>query len=121
MTDYFFDTYAIIEILNGNPAYDSYADANFVFTKLNFFELYYHLLKTQETATATYFLQNYAPFIADFDERVVILAAEFRFAYKKQDLSMTDCIGYILAQQLGIPFLTGDNKFADKPGVKFVK
>ena len=39
----------------------------------------------------------------------------------KRNVSMTDCVGYILAKQLGIKFLTGDKEFEHLDNVEFVK
>jgi hypothetical protein len=45
----------------------------------------------------------------------------FKFTYRKEKLSHVDCIGYALSLEHGIPFLTGDEKFAGKPNVAFVQ
>ena len=39
----------------------------------------------------------------------------------KRKLSMTDCIGYMMAKQWGIKFLTGDKEFEDMENVEYVK
>ena len=49
----------------------------------------------------------------------MIKAVEFRFKKKKERLSLTDCVGYILALKNKIKFLTGDLKFKDMKGVEF--
>ena len=36
---------------------------------------------------------------------------EFRLKWKDRKVSMTDCIGYVMAKRLGIKFLTGDKEF----------
>ena len=46
---------------------------------------------------------------------------KLRIIMKKRNVSMTDCIGYILSKQLGIKFLTGDKEFENFPNVEFVK
>ena len=46
---------------------------------------------------------------------------EFRVEHKKQNLSMTDCISYIMSKNLGIKFLTGDKQFQNLENVEFVK
>ena len=45
MTIYLFDTYAILEMIKGNPSYDSFTEVNFRTTIFNLYELYYSLLK----------------------------------------------------------------------------
>jgi len=42
---YFFDTYAILEVISGNKSYDKYIDEPVVLTKLNIFELFPQRLK----------------------------------------------------------------------------
>jgi predicted nucleic acid-binding protein len=46
---------------------------------------------------------------------------KFKLKYKKEHLSYVDCIGWAKAKELGIKFLTGDEKFEDKDNVEFVK
>ena len=45
----------------------------------------------------------------------------FRYKNKTKKMSMTDCISYIMAGNLGIKFLTGDKEFKGMEGVEFVK
>ena len=49
------------------------------------------------------------------------MAAHLKKQLNKRNVSMTDSIGYCLAQQLGIKFLTGDTEFENMDGVEFVK
>ena len=57
----------------------------------------------------------------DFNGEDIKKAAELRAEHKKRDLSMTDCIGFALAERLGIKFLTGDKEFENFDNVEFVK
>ena len=116
---YFFDTYAIIEIFKGNPNYQPYTNANIILTKLNLFELYYFLIKSLDINKATQEFNKYTNLILDFDNLVIITAAKLKL--KNRDLSMTDCIGYTLACQLGMKFLTGDKEFEKLDNVEYVK
>lgn len=34
---------------------------------------------------------------------------------------MTDCVGYVVSQRLGMKFLTGDKEFRGLPNVEFVQ
>ena len=43
------------------------------------------------------------------------------FFYEKRKFSYADSIGYALAQERGISFLTGDQQFKDILGVAFVR
>ena len=120
MNDYFFDSYALIEILNGSDNYKAYLSSNFIITKLNLFEVYYKLLQTSQKK-ADSFLQLYLLNLVDFDETTIAEACKFKLANKKKNLSMTDCIGYIISLRTGLKFLTGDIQFKDQPNVEFVR
>lgn len=118
---YFFDSYALFEIIKGNKNYANYTNANLVLSKLNIFELYYGLLKENDEKTALLMLNKYYNFIIDFDKDIIEKAAKFRSLYKKSKFSMADCIGYTIAKKLGVKFLTGDKEFEGMPSVEFVK
>ena len=46
---------------------------------------------------------------------------KFRYNNKKKEMSMTDCISYFMAKELGIKFLTGDKEFENLENVEFAK
>ena len=117
----FFDSYAIIEIIKGNIGYQRFSSMNIVTTKLNLFEVYYSMLRDYDENKAEKTLASYIKFVIDFDENVIREATKFRLDNKPKNLSMTDCIGYILAKKLGIKFLTGDEKFKDVENVEYVE
>ena len=122
MTDvFFFDSYALFEIVKGNPSYEPYLNTRLLITKLNLFELYYGLLRTLGEQDADIWVEKYKEFVIDFDISDVKAAAQLRLVFKSEDLSMTDCIGYVLAKKWGVPFLTGDVKFEKKPNVNYIK
>ncbi len=118
---YFFDTYAIFEILKGNKNYEKYRKCRIITTKLNLFELYFGLLKEVDEETASINLKKYYEFIIDFDEEVIKKASSIKLQLNKRDVSMTDCIGYALAMKIGVKFLTGDKEFENLNNVEFVK
>jgi len=117
----FFDTYAIIEIIKGNKNYEKYKNYNIVVTKLNLFELYYNLTRDYGEENAKIFFEKYYNFIIDFNKNTIINAAKMRLFFKKQHMSMADCIGYMTAKRFGIKFLTGDKEFEFLSDVEFVK
>jgi len=118
---YFFDSYAIIEIIKGNENYKKYIHSLVLTTKLNLFEVFYILMRDAGEKEADYFLDKYYKSAIDFDKEVIKRATEFRLQNKKRNLSMTDCIGYILSKKWKIKFLTGDKEFGDMDNVEFVK
>ena len=118
---FFFDTYAFYEIYEGNENYKKYEGCGIVTTKLNLFEIYLTILRYYGENDAEKIFNNYYEFVKDFDEEIIKDAAKLKFKFSKRDLSMTDCIGYELAKQLGIKFLTGDEQFKDMENVEFIK
>ncbi len=117
----FFDSYALVEMLRGNPEYSQFRSIQPVLTKLNLFEVCYVLLREGLTDDAEAFLINYAAFASDFDNRIILESAALRLKLKGRRVSMADCVGYVVSQHLGIRFLTGDEQFKDLPNVEFVK
>ncbi len=118
---YFFDSYAIIEMVKGNPNYLRFKNSDVVVSKLNVFEVCYYLLREFSEDLSNKFSQELHSSIIDFDFTIIASAAKFKLENKHEKLSMVDCVGYKIAESLGIKFLTGDEKFKDKPNVEFVK
>lgn len=119
--DYFFDTYAVIEILNANPNYQKYADKPAVITIFNLAEIYYSCLNNfSEDELEEIYLQ-YKQAVVDIDDETLKDAIKFRKEHKKKDISYTDAIGYIYAKEHGMKFLTGDKAFENISGVEYVK
>ena len=118
---YFFDTYAIIEIIRGNTNYEKYKREAIVTSSLNIGELYYINLKKHGKKTADYYYKNIKPDYLEITPICVVKAFYFRFINKKKGFSLIDCIGYILALDHGLIFLTGDIAFKGISNVEFVK
>ena len=118
---FFFDTYALVEIAKGNPNYEIYKDATVITTTLNLMELHYVFLRTigEEEADSRY--DEHLPFVVHFGDMTIKNATRLRFALRKRNVSYIDCIGYIIAKTLDIPFLTGDKEFEHMENVEFVK
>ena len=120
--EFFFDTYALVEISKGNKNYDSYRDnVGLVVTKLNLMEFHYSLLRTVGKEEADKLYDRLLPFVVEVTDRIIKQANQLKFLYRKRKLSYIDCIGYIIAKTLNIKFLTGDKEFTDLDNVEFVK
>lgn len=117
---FFFDSYAIIEILRGNRRYRRYADADIITSQLNLFEVYYALLK-QDARHADKFMKLYEGYAVPYTTDTIKTAARLRLAYRRKNISMADCIGYVLALEYGVRFLTGDKEFQDMENVEYLK
>ncbi|MDP3728033.1 MAG: type II toxin-antitoxin system VapC family toxin [bacterium] len=119
--NFFFDSYAIIEIVKGNPKYIKYIDTEIILTEFNLPEITSSILNDfgEEKAREAY--QKFSECTVQISEEVLIEALKFRKENKKRELSYTDCIGYIYAKKHKLLFLTGDEQFKDKENVEFVK
>lgn len=122
MTDsYVFDTYALMEIVLGNPTFIKYLEASrVVINPFIFAEFCYGILKRYPVEFLS-FTTKFSGTIASIPAEQIMEAMKFRYENKKKDVSTTDCVSYIQARQLGIPFLTGDGAFEGMPGVEFVR
>lgn len=118
---YFFDTYAIIEIIRENKVYEKYKDEEIVTSILNIGELFYILLREHGRETASYWYEKLKSIAMQVDIETVIKAMDFRFMHRRKKLSFIDCVGYILAKERNLKFLTGDPGFKDMENVQFEK
>lgn len=118
---YFFDTYAIIEIIRESEAYKPYLDEEMTTSLLNVGELYYSLIRECDKKTADYWATKLECCCLDFDVQVIMEAMDFRFKSKPKKFSFIDCIGYVMAKRNELVFLTGDKEFEDMPNVEYIK
>lgn len=121
--DFFLDTYAMIEIVRGNKNYEPYLDKIFITTKYNLAELHYFLLNNFNLNTADFYLRKFSVYALDFSIDVIRKAMIFRknLKSKKFKISYIDSIGYILALENNVKFLTGDHHFKELNNVEFVR
>ncbi len=120
-TKFFADTYALIEIAGGNPDYKKYFDSIIVTTIYNLTELYYAFLRDYGQDTAEKYFHEFRSFVIPLSDIAIKVGMRFKLDHHKEKLSYIDCIGYALAIERGMKFLTGDSMFEGKPNVEFVK
>ena len=118
---YFFDSYALIEIVKGSKLYDRFKDVKPTCIILNLFELHQALLREFNKQTADYWITKFDYILLDISNENIIEASDFRFKNKAKKLSMTDCLGYVVASKNSLKFLTGDKEFEGMNNVEFVK
>lgn len=120
--EYFFDSSAIIEVIEGNEGYSRFKNLQITTTTLNVAEVYFYLLREHNEQTADYWIKKLNfELINIIKLNTIMNATKLKFKNKKEDLSYIDCIGYILSKELNVKFLTGDNKFKNRENVEFVK
>ena len=116
---YFFDTYALIEIISGNPKYEKYKGSGIITSIFNLAELNYILKKTMPKKKADEYTTDYEDFAADVELDDVVEAMDLKTKFRK--LSIPDAIGYAVAKRFDVKFLTGDSDFEGFDNVEFVK
>ena len=118
---YFADTYALIEMIQGNKNYSKFLELDFVTSKYNLMELYYQFIRENDSKKAQKNLIKFYKYNVKINIGNIKGGMRFKLKHKKEKLSYADCIGWAKAKEMGIKFLTGDQKFEDKENVEFVK
>ena len=117
---YFFDTYAIIEILNDNPSYTRYKEISMITGLLNLGELVYWMLKDHKKIKAN-LVNELKKSMLNVEFEDIIEGMKFKYQHMKKKFSFVDCVGYMMASRRDLIFVTGDEGFRDMPNVEFVK
>lgn len=118
----FYDTYALYEVALASNNYKKFSQGfNVITTIMNLYELYYTFLKEDKKETAEELLNNLKNNCVEINEQHIKNASIFRLRQIKRRVSFIDCLGYAIAKDLGIKFLTGDKEFENLPNVLFVK
>lgn len=118
---FFADTYALLGLAGGTYSYKPYLASAIVTSKFHLAELYYALLGDYDAETAQHWLKFYSNFLVTVSLSSIAAAMQFKLQCKSEELSYADCIGYAVAAEFGIKFLTGDEKFRSKENVEFVR
>ena len=119
MNKYFFDSYALFEIVYGNEKFRAYAEAVGVTTIFNIAELNYGLKKDKSASEADSITDSFRSKTVKIFWQDIKEAMDIKIKHK--EMSIPDCIGYTVAKRLGMKFLTGDEDFKDFENVEFVK
>jgi len=120
---YFFDTYALIEIIKGNHRYKEYEKEEIITTRINLMELYYSLLRLFNERVAEHYFNFFFPSCVPIENHIIKTAMKFRLEQRKKKnlISYIDCIGYFVALQNNVRLLTGEKHFLGLKNVEFVK
>lgn len=121
MSKYFLDSYAMIEIAKGNEKYKKYIYEEIFTSVFNLYELYYALSRDFNEEIAKEFFYQFKRRILQIKDEHIFNASKFKLRNKKICFSYADCIGYIIAMNYGLKFLTGDKEFENFENVEFVK
>ncbi len=118
---FFFDTYALIEIATANPNFKNYLKFPYVVSALNIGEFYAYLIRTYELEAAKERIKSYNFEVPELTKELMMAATELKIANAAKELSWPDCIGYVMAKQLKLKFLTGDKEFKGMDDVELVR
>lgn len=116
---YFFDTYAFLEILDGNKDYEKYRNSIKITTIFNLMELHLSLLRGAGNAYAKGVYHKLMRHVVPVYDKAIFDGNRLKLIMK--GASYVDCVGYAMARHHGIKFLTGDRLFKNMEGVEFVE
>ncbi len=115
------DTYALIEISNGNAKFMKYLDLDFVITDLILAEFYAVILREYNEETANYWYKKLEPYSISVDKLILIEAIKFKYKHRKTNISFFDSVGYMFSLKNNYLFVTGDKEFENFNNVEFLK
>lgn len=122
MSDYLWDSYAIIALLEGAHSYSGLHQAQIVTTPFAIIEACYILQRNLHYTPdeSDELASNLFEYARPVDAQLLSTAATWQLKNynHRRPFSYADAYGYITAQQLGFVFLTGDRAFAGLPGVE---
>jgi len=118
---YLLDTYAMVEIIKGNKNYAVFLDKEIFTNLLNLYELYFILLRDYDEEKAKKYFSYFRRFSLDTLDSHIFGASKFKLENNKLNLSYADCLGYAMALENDLKFLTGDKEFEKFNNVEFVK
>ncbi len=117
---FFFDSYAIIEVLEATARYQPLAQETITTTALNLGETYYYYLRLGREKEFLAILSRVRVELLDITPEQIYRAMEFKYAHRQRKFSFIDSVGYIIAEESHLPFLTGDAAFQGMPNVHWV-
>lgn len=118
---YFFDSYALLEIIKGNENYRFIETSTITTSVMNLSEIYYALLLVYNKETVENILKKFNFEFVEITPKIAKDAAFFRHFNKKSKLSYIDCVGYCLSLENNLVFLTGDKEFENFDNLEFVQ
>ncbi len=121
MVKYFWDSYAVVEVIKGNPSYARYIQEPVVITIFNLAEIYWAALNDLGEKGSDEIYTHYKQSVVEIDDEILKDAIKLRKKHKSRDLSYADCIGYFYAIKNNMKFLTGDKEFQGFENVEFAK
>lgn len=120
-TAYFLDTYALIEITKNNENFKEFLETSNSTSFMNLLELHYILSKDFGEKRADEIVDELKDIVIDIEVGDIKRASKFRLVHIKNKFSYIDSLGYTMAMNGNMKFLTGDKEFENLDNVEFVK
>ncbi len=124
MSEYFFDTYALICLIQEKENYLRFSDSIILTSRFNLVELYYSVLQDYNDKKAKEIYLKFKNCLVEIPDDIIFRAMAFRLKTKKENkksnISYVDCIGYECSKANKVKFVTGDKEFKDFENVEFV-
>lgn len=120
-TAYFLDTYALIEIARENKNFKKFEETINFTNFLNLLELHYAINKEFGSKKADEIIDELKPLVINIEIKDIKGASVFRTKNMKLKFSYIDCLGYVMAFNRNMKFVTGDNQFKGFDNVEFIK
>ncbi|MFA6974217.1 MAG: PIN domain-containing protein [Parcubacteria group bacterium] len=118
---YFLDTYALIEITKENKNYEKFKELLNFTSYMNLLELHYIINRNFGLKKADFLINKLKDILLKVEIKDILEASKFKLKYTKKKFSYIDCLGYAMAINRDVKFLTGDNEFKNLENVEFVK
>ena len=115
------DTYALVEVHNGNPKFAGFLTEEVVVPDIIMAEFYAHIYSKYDLKTADYWRRKLSFLCKPVSLDILLQAVRFRIDNKEKDFSFFDCVGYVFAIENNMKFVTGDGGFRQMKGVEFLK
>ncbi len=119
--EFFIDTYGLIEIVRGNKNYEKFTREDLFTSILNLYELCFYLIKNFNESTARYFFDIFEKNLIEIRRENILEAVKIKLKNSEKKLSYADCLGYAVALNYEMKFLTGDREFENFENVEFVR
>ncbi len=120
-TKYFLDTYSIIEIIKENKNFKKFLKTNNFTGMANLLETHYRISQDFDVKKANKILDKLKEIAIEIEIKDVKDASKFRLDNTKRKFSYIDCLGYSMALNRKMEFVTGDKEFKNFKNVEFVK
>ena len=117
---YCLDTYALVEIAEGNPKFTFLIEEKVIIPGTTLAEFYWVLLKDKGKEDADVWYEKLLNLCVDVSVKTLIKAQSFRHDNRKKDVSFFDCVGYIFSKENNYIFVTGDKEFKNIEGVRHI-